>query len=197
MLADRRAARERLAQDAEAEAAAAVPLAGEDSPSSPRGGDGYAELGSAADALSFQPGAAVEAAGPHRLHPGRLFYPGQFYQPHELDPYGLSADQGASARGGRGASARGSRRSATLAELLRADLDVPASNAAAAAPDFRNTQFFVPYISHTGHLQGRAKTQLSAKLQRRVARAAKTARQMGLLPIDSKPGFAKEIPVDE
>lgn len=191
MLADRRAAREREAQETEAQSASAVPLAGEESPSAPRPEDGYAELGSASDAVPFEPGAAVEAAGPHRLHPGRLFYPGQFYQPAELDPYGLT-------KGGAAAPAtRASRRSATLAELLRADEAAPAASAAAAAPDFRNTQFFVPYISHTGHLQGKAKTKLSAKLQRRVARAAKTARQMGLLPIDSKPGFAKEIPIDE
>jgi small subunit ribosomal protein S18 len=49
-------------------------------------------------------------------------------------------------------------------------------------PDYKNTGELGCYITDRGKIIGKGRTGLCAKHQRRIARAIKRARQIGLLP---------------
>ncbi|GIW57541.1 MAG: hypothetical protein KatS3mg083_486 [Candidatus Dojkabacteria bacterium] len=52
--------------------------------------------------------------------------------------------------------------------------------------DYKNVELLQKYISKRGRILPRSRTGLSAKLQRKVARAIKRARIMALLPFISR-----------
>lgn len=135
---------------------------------------GYAELGGDGDDAPPAPppraGArpadrARAAAG--RLHPGRLFYPGQTYAPADLAP-----PRGAG--GGAGAPGAGAGYS-----FARPPLPPPAATRRMA--DFRDARFLASLLSDTGLLPPRRRTRLSQSQHRAACRAVKLARQMALL----------------
>lgn len=48
--------------------------------------------------------------------------------------------------------------------------------------DYKNVQYLKQFLNPHGRVNGRRKTDVSAKQQRAIARAVKRARFMGLLP---------------
>jgi len=52
--------------------------------------------------------------------------------------------------------------------------------------EYKNTRLFLPFLSEMGRIKSRFDTGLSAKNQRRVTKAIKRARAMGLLSFNTK-----------
>ena len=111
-----------------------------------------------------------------QIHPLRLFYPGQTYKPEELvhtpgEVPALPLHRPSS-------------------KVYRMQRRTPAANAALyAAADFRRPQLLSSFVSDTGRLLPRRTTTVTAKVQRAVVAAIKTARAMAILPYtDRQPG---------
>uniref|UniRef100_A0A061QZJ3 Small ribosomal subunit protein bS18c n=1 Tax=Tetraselmis sp. GSL018 TaxID=582737 RepID=A0A061QZJ3_9CHLO len=141
---------------------------------------GYAELGASARKPSFDKGSVAEDGGisslldplggpaesPPRLHPSRLFYPGQVYSSEELSPF---YSEPAEPR-----PVKAERRPAPRDEDVRAQID------------FKDRRFLSSFLSEQGQLLPRRRTRLRKKTHRKVMRAVKLARCMALLPFTSK-----------
>jgi small subunit ribosomal protein S18 len=97
---------------------------------------------------------------PEQVHPNRIFYPGQQYAPEELN---WADDQ---------PKWRKVQRRAPPADLLGGNLELL---------DPFNIRMLSRFITAKGKIQPRRVTGLTAKGQRRLARAVKTSRQIGLL----------------
>ncbi|GAB4823408.1 hypothetical protein N2152v2_010454 [Parachlorella kessleri] len=132
----------------------------------------YKKLAQAKEAPRLFPGGAnkAEEVSPDRIHPYRLFFPGQLYAPQDLDPYSAkSVDFDALTP----ASKRGPSHFISRAEVE-------------AHADFRNAQFLTSFVSEAGKLVPRRRTRLQQKLHRHLCRQIKVARSMAILPIDSR-----------
>ena len=106
-----------------------------------------------------------------RLHPLRLFYPGQSYKPEELDPAG-------------GDTAFVHKPSQKTRQLHKRG---QAANAALyAGADFRNARLLTGFTSEAGRLLPRRTNKVDAKVQRALVRAIKTARMMAVLPFTAR-----------
>jgi ribosomal protein S18 len=130
---------------------------------SPPTGPQFGWLGAATDAPRVIPGAAAKAEemSPARLHPHRLFFPGQTYAPLDLDPYKA--------------------KEVTIKQdLMRRGTAVPAA-AVEAFADFRNVPFLSNFVSPAGKLLPRRRTRLPAKLHREVGRQVRLARVMAVM----------------
>lgn len=106
---------------------------------------------------------------PFQFRKDRTYFPGQTYEPEEMDmSQPLPSD----------------------VQLQRTLRTVPTKQALAHA-DFRNVRFLSQFISETGKINPRHTTRLSAKAQRRVAREIRTARVFGLMPftLTGRPPF--------
>lgn len=128
----------------------------------------YSSLVDAKDAPQVVRGGGnkADSVSPARVHPYRLFYPGQMYTPQDLDPY--KAREMA-----RGVDAHPGRRA------------IPSSQVVAKA-DFRNPGFLASFLSESGKLKPRRQTRLRQKLHRHLGRQIKLARQLGLLDPTSR-----------
>lgn len=112
-----------------------------------------------------------------RVHPLRLFYPGQTYKPDELE-----ADVG-------GASYVHKPANKTRSQMTRSR---SANVALFEQADFRAGRLLSAFVSEAGKLLPRRNSKVDAKVQRKLTRAVKTARMMALLPYTSRlPSLAK------
>ncbi|BDA42118.1 probable 30S ribosomal protein S18 at C-terminar half [Coccomyxa sp. Obi] len=100
-----------------------------------------------------------------RLHPTRMFYPGQTYDPEDL----VEA-----------AEHIGWKRA------VRAPGEKASNGDVRAQADFRNQAFLNRFISELGKLPPKRTTRLQQKTHRHLCRQIKLARQMALLPIDTQ-----------
>jgi ribosomal protein S18 len=144
----------------------AIVAGADDAAGAPRPGGGrYGWLGGADDAPRVAAGASARAEelSPARLHPHRLFFPGQSYSPEDLDPY----------------KAKGVAFPSDLNAASR-QRPVPAA-AAAAGVDFRNVALLALAVSEAGKLAPRRRTRLPARAHRELSRAVKLARALALL----------------
>lgn len=107
------------------------------------------------------------AAAAGRVHPGRLFYPGQSYKPTDLVAGAGAADPAAAAVRPRGLTFR--RPTLPPAPEIR------------AKADFRDARFLASLLTDTGRLPPRRRTRLTQAAHRHVMRQVKLARQMALL----------------
>ena len=142
---------------------------------------GYAELGGGASPTGAASGphpsqpphptgrfaAQRWAAAAGRLHPGRVFYPGQTYTPSDLAAGAGAADPASAALRPRGPS------------FTRAAL--PPAPEIRAKADFRDARFLASLLTDTGRLPPRRRTRLPQAAHRHVMRQVKLARQMALL----------------
>lgn len=128
---------------------------------------GYGILGTAKDAPSVNPAFTRRAdeISPDRIHPHRLFYPGMTYTPEELNPF---VDKRTNAYDQMNVSRRGG--------TVRLPKKVIASSL-----DFRNVKFLSNFLTETGKIMSRRKTQFPAKYHRSLSRKIKLARTMALL----------------
>ncbi|XP_024384213.1 uncharacterized protein [Physcomitrium patens] len=101
---------------------------------------------------------------PYQFRPNRLFFPGQTYDPEDLDlskkPEELEKPP-----------PRYKRRYDNNEVLQRAD--------------FRNPRYLSNFISETSRILPKRRSSLTAKAQRKVIREIKTARAFGLMPFTS------------
>jgi len=120
-------------------------------------------------------GAAASASQPElapedtlvRIHPNRLFYPGQTYQPEELTG---DTDPGTFVH----------RPSGKTRQLYKRG---HAANAALYEQAvFTNGRLLQGFMTDTAKLVPRRTSKVDAKVQRALVRAIKTARQMAILP---------------
>jgi small subunit ribosomal protein S18 len=100
-----------------------------------------------------------------RLNPRRVFYPGMFYEPDELNPETSR----------RRFTGSGKRR---LVCLL--------SQPGAPEIDFKNTRLLTRFVSDSGKIMPRRLTGTTAKKQRELSTAIKRSRILGLMPFTSK-----------
>ena len=115
---------------------------------------------------------------PPRLHPLRLFYPGQTYKPEELD--GEAPDALAYVH-------LPSQKTRQLYKRGKA-----ANKELFETADFRNGRLLNGFLSEAGKLLPRRTNKVDAKVQRKICRAVKTARMMAILPYtDRLPAFAR------
>ncbi len=114
-------------------------------------------------------GSEPERETPGRVHPLRLFYPGQTYKPSELalDPNDVG---GAFVH-------RPSQKTRQLYKRGHA-----ANAALLAGADFRNARLLSSFTSDTGKLLPRRNNKVDAKVQRALVRAVKTARMLAIMP---------------
>jgi ribosomal protein S18 len=108
-----------------------------------------------------------------RVHPQRLFYPGQTYRPEELTQGEAAVFQH-----------RPSHKTRQLYKRSHA-----ANAALFAEADFRAGRLLAGFTSDQGKLLPRRTNKVDAKVQSRIVRAIKTARMLALLPYsrDSRP----------
>lgn len=129
----------------------------------------YKTLAQAKEAPRLFPGGSnrAEEVSPNRIHPYRLFWPGQLYTPQDLDPYAAKDAQ----------FEIGPSRSQQK-PITRAEVD--------AYADFRNPLFLSNFLSEAGKLVPRRRTKLQQKVHRHLCRQVKIARCMALLPPDGR-----------
>lgn len=117
---------------------------------------GYAVLG------GVNPEARAAGAGETpRVHPTRLFRPGETYEAEDLNPFYEEAAQ--------------TRRAPQLRRM-------PSSQEARTLADYKNVEFLEQFVSDTGRLLPRRVTRLKPKVHRYVMRQIKLARVMALMP---------------
>jgi ribosomal protein S18 len=126
-------------------------------------------LGRLAAPAAVSPSSFATADTPGRVHPLRLFYPGQTYKPEELalDPSDVG---GAFVH-------RPSQKTRQLYKRGHA-----ANSALLAGADFRNVRLLSAFTSDTGKLLPRRTNKVDAKVQRALVRAIKTARALAIMP---------------
>jgi len=103
-----------------------------------------------------------------RIHPQRLFYPGQTYKAEELVSTGDAASQFVH---------RPSQKTRQLYKRGKA-----ANAALLAGAELTNGRALLAFTTDTGKLHPRRTNKVDAKVQRALVRAIKTARMMALLP---------------
>ena len=145
------------------ELASAVASASAEKTTSPQPGGSELEM---LDRLEDDPTGKVQAG---RINPNRLFFPGQKYELEELDPYTAPPEV-----------AFPTRRRRAEEEITDND-DLLLRNL-----HFMNYDFLSRYVTEQGKILPRRKTGLKKKVQRRLVRTIKTARQMAILPINSR-----------
>ena len=130
-------------------------------------------------AAALAEGGATAPEEPPRLHPLRLFYPGQTYKPEELAYDPSDAASTFVHRPSQKTRQLHKRGQAANAELY-------------ANADFRNGRLLSGFISESGKLLPRRTNKVDAKVQRALVRAVKTARMMAILPYSERlPAFTK------
>lgn len=111
---------------------------------------------------------------PMRLHPTRLFTPGQFYEPEELHPLGVTS-----------AESRFSRKP-------RQPIRVYPEEDLKRKLDFKNLMLMNNYLSDGGLILPRRLTRLSKRVQKRLVKSVKLAQALALLPVlDRRPEFKR------
>eukprot|EP00210_Caulerpa_lentillifera_P001376 g1324.t1 len=131
---------------------------------------GFAELGGFRAELST--GLLTEE--PMRLHPTRLFTPGQTYEPEELHPLGLTSSD---ARFGR---------------KPRQPIRVYSEVVLKEKMNFKNLMLMNNYLSDGGLILPRRLTRLSKRVQKKLVKSVKLAQAMALLPVlDRRPEFKR------
>jgi small subunit ribosomal protein S18 len=113
-----------------------------------------------------------EVERPARLSRDRLYYPGQNYEPSDL-----------AAQTARTAPVRHTAAGKTVKNPMRGKA-VEATLLERAA--YEDARFLTQFVSDTGKIYPKRRLGVSAKAQRKIARAIKTARQMGILPYTSR-----------
>jgi small subunit ribosomal protein S18 len=113
-----------------------------------------------------------EVERPARLSRDRLYYPGQNYEPSDL-----------AAQTARTAPVRHTAAGKTVKNPMRGKA-VEATLLERAA--YEDARFLTQFVSDTGKIYPKRRLGVSAKAQRKIARAIKTARQMGILPYASR-----------
>ena len=117
-------------------------------------------------------------AAPARLTRDRLYYPGQTYAPSDLAP-----------KTGRSAPVVHTSAGKTVKNPMRGKV-VEATLIEKAT--YTDARFLTQFVSDTGKLYPKRRLGVSAKAQRAISRATKTARQMGILPYTERlPQFRK------
>ncbi|KAL3683386.1 hypothetical protein R1sor_001408 [Riccia sorocarpa] len=101
---------------------------------------------------------------PYRLRPDRLFFPGQTYDPEDLDI---------------------SKPAAELEKPTNRTKKNYSSKEVYQIADFRNPRYLSNFIRESSRILPRRNHQVSAKAQRKIAREIKTARILGLMPFTS------------
>ncbi|CAM6045421.1 unnamed protein product [Sphagnum compactum] len=101
---------------------------------------------------------------PYQFRPDRLFFPGQTYEPEDLDLSKTPEER-------EKPPPRYRRIYESHEVLLRAD--------------FRNPRYLSNFIAETSRILPRRRSRLSAKAQRKIVREIKTARVLGLMPFTS------------
>jgi len=109
---------------------------------------------------------------PARLSRERLYYPGQTYSPSDLAP-----------REGRVETVVHTVAGKTLKNPMRGRL---IDRELVAKAKFTDARFLTQFVSDTGKMYPKRKLGVSAKAQRAISRAIKTARQMGILPYNER-----------
>ena len=123
-------------------------------------------------------GSQSDSSEPPRLHPLRLFSPGQTCKPEELD--GEAPDARAYVH-------LPSQKTRQLYKRGKA-----ANKELYETADFRNGRLLSGFVSEAGKLLPRRTNKVDAKVQRKIVRAVKTARMMAILPYtDRLPAFAR------
>ena len=120
--------------------------------------------------LFSQQATGREKAPVGRINPNRLFYPGQTYELEELDPYTAPPEN---------AFSRVRRRRAEQEITDDDDLLVRGIH-------FLNSDLLSRYVTEQGKILPRRKTGLKKKTQRKLVRTIKLARQMAILPTNSR-----------
>lgn len=132
---------------------------------------GYSQLGKVA---LGKPGGVntgrLDDISPNRIHPNRLFYPGQMYEPDELNVFKQDS------------------------LVSRQEWSVPRSavtNAGALRDgSFKNQKFLSQFLSETGKIIPRRRVRLQQKVHRHLGRQIRLARSMALLnPTAKLPQF--------
>ncbi|CAM6107125.1 unnamed protein product [Calypogeia fissa] len=100
---------------------------------------------------------------PYRMRPDRLFFPGQTYDPEDLDLSKEAAVEKPTVR---------TRKKYSSKEVF-------------LVADFRNPRYLSKFIRESSRILPKRHYQISAKAQRKVAREIKTARILGLMPFTS------------
>ena len=112
-----------------------------------------------------------------RINPDRLFFPGQTYDLEDLNPFG-SEDEGS----GRPRSFHQTRQ---RRQLFNDDIE-DTDDLFLRSLHFLNYDLLSRYVTEQGKILPRRKTRLKKKVQRKLVRTIKTARQMAVLPINSR-----------
>ena len=111
-------------------------------------------------------------ARPGRIRSDRLFYPGQAYEAEDLG-----------GRRSEGATAAHTAAGKTVKHPMRGKA-VEATLLERAT--YEDARFLTQFVSDTGKIYPKRRLGVSAKAQRKISRAIKTARQMGILPYTSR-----------
>jgi len=108
-----------------------------------------------------------------RINPNRLFFPGQTYELEDLDPFSNQP---------RTRAFQPFRRKRQLFDDEVSDSD----DLFLRSLHFLNYDLLSRYVTEQGKILPRRKTRLQKKVQRKLVRTIKTARQMAILPINSR-----------
>lgn len=131
---------------------------------------GFAEIGGFKTELTT--GLLTEE--PMRLHPTRLFIPGQVYEPEELHPLGMASADG-----------RFSRRP-------RQPIRFHSEEDLKRKLNFKNLMLMNNYLSDGGLILPRRLTRLSKRVQKKLVKSVKLAQALALLPVlDRRPEFKR------
>ncbi|CEG02014.1 Ribosomal protein S18 [Ostreococcus tauri] len=114
----------------------------------------------------------TEQQRPGRVRSDRLFYPGQAYEAEDL------AGANAGTRGAAHTVAAKTVKHPMRGKAVEATLLERTS--------FEDARFLTQFVSDTGKIYPKRRLGVSAKAQRKISRAIKTARQMGILPYTSR-----------
>ena len=125
-------------------------------------------------------GVGGRLAGEH-IHPTKIFEPGMSYKAEDLD-WSQDAKMGAE-EGGAGQVPQRPRHFRTYTPPGAGIKD---EDAGKLFEPF-NVALLAKFVNPQGKIMKRQQTGLSAKSQRKVAKAIKTSRQLGLMPYDSRP----------
>ncbi|KAF0852502.1 mitochondrial ribosomal protein S18 (bS18m) [Andalucia godoyi] len=106
---------------------------------------------------------------PERLNAIRPFYPGQFYEPDELNP----------------------ETSKKRFIQPKRDLSCPLSAQGAPEIDFKNVKLLSKFVSETGKLMPKRLSGVVSKKQRELATAIKRARFLAFIPYTARPEVGK------
>eukprot|EP00873_Tetraselmis_striata_P039661 jgi/Tetstr1/459925/TSEL_005265.t1 len=113
-------------------------------------------------------------SSPPRISPFRVFYPGQLYEPEDLNPFRKLDSDGQRVE-------------------WRAQHQRPVDAEVREMIDFKNQEFLSAHVTDMGQLLPRRRTRLKKSTHRKLMRAIKLARCMALLPTTSKlPQFSRQ-----